>query len=156
MIDSTNSAIESGDPDEIIKSILANLTEEQKQSLIDQAVGVQSDVFSGVKKEQISGKSYIAAGIANEERPSTVNEDFTVNRTPAKEGRQPVRAKKNKWTDEGEAHRDIETPMFERTPRARKEHKMEEVECHVCGKSFKVDPKHVYGKFHRCNRCGGR
>ena len=141
MIDSTNSAIESGDPDEIIKSILANLTEEQKQSLIDQAVGVQSDVFSGVK---------------NEERPSTVNEDFTVNRTPAKEGRQPVRAKKNKWTDEGEAHRDIETPMFERTPRARKEHKMEEVECHVCGKSFKVDPKHVYGKFHRCNRCGGR
>jgi len=141
MIDSTNSAIESGDPDEIIKSILANLTEEQKQSLIDQAVGVQSDVFSGVK---------------NEERPSTVNEDFTVNRTPKQEGRQPVRAKKNKWTDEGEAHKDIETPMFERTPRARKEHKMEEVECHACGKSFKIDPKHVYGAYHRCNRCGER
>lgn len=135
MIDSAN--------DEIIKSILAGLTEEQKQNLIDQVVGVPKDKLSGEQNEQ------------SPEQKGRVNEDFTVNRTPKQEGRQPVRAKKNKWTDEGEAHKDIETPMFERTPRARKAHKMEEVECHVCGKSFKIDPKHVYGAYHRCNRCGG-
>jgi DNA-directed RNA polymerase subunit RPC12/RpoP len=126
--------------DEVIKNILANLTEEQKQSLVNQVADLQPDVPLGVK---------------NEEKSNTVNEDFTVNRTSAKEGRQPVRAKKNKWTDKGEA-RDIETPTFEKTPRVRREHKMEEVECHACGKPFKVDPKHTYGVYHRCNRCGGK
>ena len=135
MIDTTS--------DELIKSLLANLTDEQKQALVNQAIGnSQESPAIGQKNE-------------NQEHTPTVNEDFTVNRTPVKEGRQPVRAKKNKWTDEGEAHKDIDTPMFEKTPRLRKEHKMEEVECHVCGKSFKIDPKNVYGSFHRCNRCGG-
>ena len=128
--------------DELIKSILANLTDEQKQNLVDQAVGASK----GSLKEK-----------KNEERPKPVrvNEDFTVNRTTKEEGRQPVRAKKNKWTDEGEDHKAIETPMFERTPRARKPHKMQEVECHACGKSFKIDPSNTYGEYHRCNRCGG-
>jgi hypothetical protein len=135
--------------DDLIKSILENLTDAQKQNLVDQVVGNQQKVTSGEQNEE---KEQTTRGIVL----GKVNEDFTVNRTPKQEGRQPVRAKKNKWTDEGEAHRDIETPMFERTPRARKEHKMEEVECHACGKSFKIDPKHVYGAYHRCNRCGER
>ena len=140
MTDSTN--------DELIKSILANLTEEQKQNLVEQVVGNQQKVTSGEQNEE---KEQTTRGIVL----GKVNEDFTVNRNPKQEGRQPVKAKKNKWTDEGEAHKDIETPMFERTPRARKEHKMEEVECHACGKSFMIDPKNVYGAYHRCNRCGG-
>lgn len=135
MIDSAN--------DEIIKSILAGLTEEQKQNLIDQVVGAPEDKLSGEQNEQ------------SPEQKGRVNEDFTVNRDLTQKVREPVRAKKNKWTDEGEAHKDIETPMFEKTPRARKPHKMQEVECHVCGKSFKIDPSNVYGEYHRCNRCGG-
>jgi hypothetical protein len=134
MIDSAN--------DEIIKSILANLTEEQKQNLIDQVVGVPA-INSGEQNEQTP------------KQKGKVNEDFTVNRDLTQKVREPVRAKKNKWTDEGEAHKDIETPMFEKTPRARKPHKMQEVECHACGKSFKIDPSNTYGEYHRCNRCGG-
>jgi DNA-directed RNA polymerase subunit RPC12/RpoP len=135
MIDSAN--------DEIIKSILAGLTEEQKQKLIDQVVGVPEDKPSGERNEQ------------SPKQRGRVNEDFTVNRDLTQKVREPVRAKKNKWTDEGEAHKDIETPMFEKTPRARKPHKMQEVECHACGKSFKIDPSNTYGEYHRCNRCGG-
>ena len=135
MIDSTN--------DEIIKSILAGLTEEQKQNLIDQVVGVPPDTFSGKKNEQ------------NPKQIGRVNEDFTVTRDLTQKAREPVRGRKNEWTDDGE-DREISTPMFERTPRARKAHKMETVECHMCGKEFKVDPKYVYGSFHRCSRCGER
>ena len=71
------------------------------------------------------------------------------------EGVQDEPQKPRNKVNDGE-DREVSTPMFERTPRARKAHKMETVECHVCGKEFKVDPKYVYGSFHRCNRCGGR
>ena len=135
MIDSAN--------DEIIKSILAGLTEEQKQNLIDQVVGVP-----GEKNEKNpKGKDELVK--------DRVNPDFTVNRDLTEKVREPVKAKKNKWKDEGE-DQDVSTPMFEKTPRSRKAHKMESVECHMCGKEFKIDPSNTYGEFHRCNRCGGR
>jgi len=140
MTDSTN--------DELIKSIIAGLTEEQKQNLIDQVVGVPADTFSGDKNEQIPNQK-------DEVYKDRVKEDFTVNRDLTGKGRQSVRGKKNKWKDEGE-DRDVSTPMFEKTPRARRPHKMQEVECHACGKSFKIDPSNTYGEYHRCNSCGGR
>ena len=55
-----------------------------------------------------------------------------------------------------ENYRDWETPNFERTPRRRPPHKKTEVECHVCGKTFKEDPKYVHGEYYRCNRCTGK
>jgi predicted HNH restriction endonuclease len=131
--------------DSIIASILDSLTPEQKQALVDQVTGQ-------TKQPQQKNE-----GVKDEPQKPTkkVNEDFTVTRDLTQKAREPVRSKKNKWKDEGE-DKEISTPMFERTPRARKAHKMETVECHVCGKEFKVDPKYVYGSFHRCNRCGGR
>ena len=87
-----------------------------------------------------------------------VDEDFTVqNREPkSNRGRSEVKGRgKNKWKDEGEL-RDVETPDFEKTPRRRSAPNKVRVECHVCGKSFKSDPRYVYGEYHRCNKCTGR
>tara|TARA_Y100000593_G_scaffold49662_3_gene93592 strand:- start:11593 stop:12003 length:411 start_codon:yes stop_codon:yes gene_type:complete len=130
--------------DAIIAGILGSMTPEQKQNLIYQITGKPNE------PQEDEGET-------NEPRQTTsnVNEDFTVNRDLTQKAREPVKGRKNKWKDEGE-DKEISTPMFERTPRTRKAHKMETVECHVCGKEFKVDPKYIYGSFHRCNRCGGR
>lgn len=71
-----------------------------------------------------------------------------------------VRAKQNKWRDNGEARDPNFNPEdFERigrTPRTRQAPKKMELECHVCGKTFSVDKNLVYGEYVRCNRCTGR
>jgi len=89
----------------------------------------------------------------------TVGDNFIVTKTEETSSnsrrREPVRAKKNQWTDEGE-FRDIETNYGERTPRNRKPQKKVDVECSVCGRSFKTDPRYVYGEYHRCSRCVGK
>ena len=101
---------------------------------------------------------------ANQETPkkkqktsnSTVKEDFTVNRKDgARKGRNPVKAKKNQWEDTGELS-DVETPEFSRTPRNRQKPNKVAVECHVCGKSFKMSKSLIYGEFVRCNRGTGK
>jgi formylmethanofuran dehydrogenase subunit E len=85
-----------------------------------------------------------------------INEDFTVNKEKSNnKRREPVRGRENRWKDEGE-FRDIETPQVERVARNRPPPKKAEVECSVCGKPFKVDPKYIYGEYHRCNRCVGK
>jgi hypothetical protein len=91
------------------------------------------------------------------EPESKVQNDFTVSSTRNSNNRrkEPVKARKNEWVDTGE-FRDIETEYGERTPRNRKPSKKVDVECSVCGRSFKTDPKYVYGEYHRCNRCTGR
>jgi hypothetical protein len=69
--------------------------------------------------------------------------------------REPVKAKKNQWVDEGE-FKDFDTKYGERTPRNRPAPKKVDVDCSVCGRSFKVDPRYVYGEYHRCSRCAGK
>lgn len=85
------------------------------------------------------------------------SEDFRINSIKKDNHRrkEPVKARKNEWVDTGES-RDIETPYGERSPRTRQPSKKIDVECSVCGRSFKTDPKYVYGEYHRCSRCTGR
>ena len=84
-----------------------------------------------------------------------VNDDFTVSRKEQQNGRQAVRARKNRWVDDGTEHMDIETPEFKRTARNRSKPKKKRVECHVCGKTFSVNPALAFGEYHRCNKCTG-
>lgn len=84
-----------------------------------------------------------------------VNDDFTVSRKEQQNGRQVVKAKKNRWTDDGIEHMDIETPDVKRTARNRSKPKKQRVDCHVCGKSFSVNPALAFGEYHRCNKCTG-
>jgi hypothetical protein len=89
----------------------------------------------------------------------TVSDNFIVTKTEDTSSnsrrREPVRAKKNEWKDEGE-FRDIETNYGEKTPRNRQPQKKIDVECSVCGRSFKTDPRYIYGEYHRCSRCVGK
>lgn len=121
-----------------LDKILSNLSDEQKEKLVS--------LLQSSMKDNKSDES------------STVDEDFRVtkiDKTNNNRRREPVRARENQWKDEGE-FKDIETPNYEKTPRRRQPPKKVNVECSVCGKSFKEDSRFVYGEFHRCNRCIGR
>ncbi len=130
------------------------LNDEQKQALLKALVGDSPAVASvpkEVKKESIKK-------IQSSTPPASVNEDFTMFKQDSNSNtrrKEAVRARKNEWKDTGE-FREVETPQFDRTPRRRQPHKRVEVECHVCGKSFKEDPKFVHGDYYRCNRCTGK
>jgi formylmethanofuran dehydrogenase subunit E len=129
------------------------LNEDQKQALLKALVGdspAVANVPVEVKQESIKK-------IQSSTPTASVNEDFKINRQDNSNVRrkEPVKARKNEWHDTGE-FREVETPQFERTPRKRQPHKRIEIECHICGKSFKEDPKFVHGEYYRCNRCTGK
>jgi formylmethanofuran dehydrogenase subunit E len=130
------------------------LNDEQKQALLKALVGDSQTLPSvpeEVKKESIKK-------IQSSAPPASANEDFTMfkqENTSNTRRKEPVRARKNEWQDTGE-FRDVETPQFEKTPRRRQPHKRVEVECHVCGKTFKEDSRFVHGDYYRCNRCTGK
>jgi len=129
---------------------LSSLSDEQKQKLVESLLSKSPPV-----KKQDSPKKP-----QQNKKPSapsaTVGENFVVNKADSNSRRrEPVKARKNDWVDTGE-FKDIETPQGERTPRNRPSHKKIDVECSVCGRTFKTDPKYVYGEYHRCSRCTGK
>ena len=129
-------------------SFLSSLNDEQKKKLMEALLPKNDDSIKS-KKESIR-KDKPPKPVAN------VSEDFIVNKdAPNSRRREAVRARKNEWTDNGE-HRDIVTPEFEKTPRNRQAPKKVDLECDVCGRSFKEDSRFVYGERHRCSRCTGK
>lgn len=123
---------------------------------IDELLGNLSDDQKDLLRQTLNDLDQVVEEASEEEEPASVGEDFTVkNRDSNKKRRTKVKGGKNKWEDTGELSH-IETPDFERTERRRSPPKKTEVNCHVCGKTFKVSPKLVYGEYHRCNRCTGR
>ena len=126
---------------------IASLTDEQRHKFM--AVLSQNtkkpDTTEPLKKTQSLQNSV------------TVSDNFIVTKTDESNNsrrREPVRARKNEWKDEGE-FRDIETNYGEKTPRRQPQKKVD-VECSVCGRSFKIDPRYIYGEYHRCSRCVGK
>ena len=118
---------------------VGSLSPEQKKKLL-QALGAS-------ETEEIEAE-------AGEE---LVSEDFKVTRNDQTTNtrRTKVTARENKWVDTGE-FRDVETPDVARTPRRRGAPKKQDIECHVCGKTYKIDPRYTYGEYYRCNKCTGR
>ena len=89
------------------------------------------------------------------EQNIVVNEDFMVERPNNEDARRnPVKAKENTWSDEGEL-RGVETPDVERTPRARPAPVKVERVCHICGRKFMIHASLVSGEYTRCNECTG-
>ena len=129
-----------------MEKFLSSLSEEQKREL-QEALEWENEGGSIPSKDSASV-------------PPIVEADFAVkNRQVNKiKRREQVKAGKNQWIDDGE-FKNIDTPLpddFERTPRRKSPPKKTEVECHMCGKSFKQDARYAYGDFPRCNRCTGR
>lgn len=127
-----------------MNDFLSSLTPEQKKALLDALTSSQQ---SPQPKQNIEPE---------QEEPEDPKSNFIVNtKKPNNRRKEPVRARKNEWTDEGE-DRHIETKYGARTPRTREPHKKVELECSVCGRPFKADPKYVYGEYYRCNKCTGK
>lgn len=134
-----------------LDDFLLSLSEEQKQALVKALITNTS--IETTKAPEIKETKQLTTF-----KSVTVDENFKVNKTDkTTQGRrkEPVRGRENRWQDEGE-FRDVETPEFERTPRRRPAAKKVDLECHICGKTFKEDPRYVYGEFPRCNRCTGK
>ncbi|NDG28585.1 hypothetical protein EB118_00580 [bacterium] len=128
-----------------MEDFVNTLNDDQKRALL-KALNENSPTIQSVPKE------------VNEQTKKAINQNFITESKPNIQNhkrREPVKARKNEWEDTGEL-RDITTPEYERTPRRRPQQNKTEVECHVCGKSFKLDQRFVYGEYHRCNRCIGR
>ena len=133
-------------PEDMAKFV-ESLSEEQREQfeVVFKTVGESMDVE--VKQEEQKREPPV----------KTVNEDFSVSTNGNDVKRRiPVRGRKNQWVDNEDLMRDIETPEGKRTPRDRKKQSKAEVECHVCGREFKIDSNLVFGEYHRCNRCGGK
>lgn len=134
----------------IDKDLLKNLSDEQKQALLEQLMSSLSE--SSAKTEEVTEEQEAPA--------NNVNEDFRVTNSKLERGRTPVRARKNGWQDTGE----WQLPEGEeewggtrkRATRNRSKAKKVKLECSVCGKTYTENPNLVYGEYHRCNRCGGR
>jgi hypothetical protein len=128
-----------------MKDFVDTLNDSQKKALLE-ALTKNSDTTLKQIPEEVK-----------QETRSVIGEDFRVSSIKPNNSkrREPVRGRKNEWVDEGE-DRHIETKYGARTPRSRDPHKKVDVECSVCGRSFKTDPKYIYGEYHRCSKCTGR
>jgi len=144
--------------DDIVKTLLESLTDEQKAQLVQ---GLMSNMNQTVSKSPSKETQAEQEESVSSKPRSNVTEDFRVVQNEQLEKRKsPVRARKNQWVDNGE-DRDpnFDPAKFERMGKAarnRSKAKKRTIECHVCGRSFAVNPAYVYGENIRCNRCTGR
>lgn len=144
-----------------LNNFFNSLSDEQKKILAGallNSVDSQNPPLKEEKKSRARAKSKSKP----KELPSIVVDDnFTVTRAESKDSqnrrKEPVKARKNEWKDTGE-FRDADSPDYDLTPSPRKREapKKIDVDCHVCGRSFKADQRFVYGEYHRCNRCTGK
>ena len=84
--------------------------------------------------------------------------DFSIKHKKEERGKsEPVVAGQNTFVDDGTEHNDEEnvTPNVTLTPRRRKPYEPKSVNCHVCGKNYKVNPSLLSGEFYRCDSCVG-
>lgn len=142
-------------------NFIKTLSKEQKDALLA-ALSDNSEPQSSepqpVKKKAGRPKKPTAPKTVRirEDTGVVVNEDFTVTRKKTNQkNRVAVKAKPNTWEDTGES-RDVETPEYQPTKRARPKPKYVKAKCSVCNKDMKVRKDLVYGEFFRCDKCVGR
>lgn len=154
--------------DELVKALLNTMTAEQKSELLNKLM----DSLTPPSQEQTIQRSDLPtkkSRLEDQEQEETVSsqprsnitEDFRVVQNSELEKRKsPVRARKNEWVDTGEDRDpDFNPEKYERmgkTARNRGKVKKRTIECHVCGRSFSINPALVHGEYIRCNRCTGR
>lgn len=145
---------------------VGSLSDEQKQKLMEGLMEASERPPVKVKTRDLPSRKSKLEDQEQEETVSSkprsnVTEDFRVVQNEQLEKRKsPVRARKNQWVDEGEDRDpEFDPDKFERmgkTARNRSKTKKRTLECHICGRSFSVNPAYVYGENVRCNRCTGR
>lgn len=132
--------------EDILQTLLSTLTKEQKEQLVAKLI---TDV-GNLQPEQ-------------EPEPTTnpsKSNDFSTNWGKNIEGKAPVKAKSNTWSDTGESRDpDFDPSKYEAMGRATRPEasrtNMVKKTCSVCNKEFEIASSLVYGEFIRCNRCTG-
>lgn len=147
--------------DELVKALLNTMTAEQKSELLNKLMDSLAPPSQDQQIEPIQQTEPIQEEAVSSQPQSNVTEDFRVVQNEQLDKRKtPVRAKKNQWVDSGEDRDpDFDPQKYERmgkTARNRGKAKKRTIECHVCGRSFQVNPALVHGEYVRCNRCTGR
>jgi len=144
--------------EDIVKTLLESLTDEQKAQLVQ---GLMSNMNQTISKPPARETQIEQEETVSSQTRSNVTEDFRVVQNDKLEKRKtPVRARKNQWVDEGEDRDpEFDPAKFEsmgKVARNRSKVRKKTIECHVCGRSFAVNPAYIYGENIRCNRCTGR
>jgi hypothetical protein len=96
-------------------------------------------------------------------RQQVQDEDFSTDHKGKSVGgkygrKESIQVTKNQFVDDGTEAKDKTniTPDVEPVPRNRKPAKFINLECHACGKSFKVSASIARaGEYYRCDRCIG-
>ena len=132
-----------------MKDFVNTLSEEQKKALMEALANKDNPILGHIPDE---AKEKTMQAIKESDSKGTDNFIVDTKKSSNSRRKEPVKARKNEWVDTGE-FRDVETKYGDRAPRNRKPHVKVDVECSVCGRSFKTDPKYVYGEYHRCNKC---
>ena len=138
-----------------MEDFLKSLSPEQKQKMIQMLMDDTLEESEFTVSSSSDDDSDNHSDPPENKVAARVNDDFTVSRKEQQNGRQAVRARKNRWVDDGIEHMDIETPNVKRTARNRSKPGKKRVECHVCGKTFSINPALAFGEYHRCNKCTG-
>ena len=144
-----------------LNNFFNSLSDEQKKQLAGALLSSVESQNPPDKKQIKSKTKNIKKDVPKEPPQIVIDNDFTVTRAESKDSqnrrKEPVRARKNEWKDTGE-FRDVNSPDYDLTPSPRKREapKKIDVDCHVCGRSFKADQRFVFGEYHRCNRCVGK
>ena len=139
----------------MMEDFLKSLSPEQKQKMIQMLMDDTLEESEFTVSSSSDDDSDNHSDPPENKVAARVNDDFTVSRKEQQNGRQAVRARKNRWVDDGFEHMDIETPNVKRTARNRSKPGKKRVECHVCGKTFSINPALAFGEYHRCNKCTG-
>ena len=139
----------------MMEDFLKSLSPEQKQKMIQMLMDDKPEESELTVSSSSDDDSDNHSDPPENKVAARVNDDFTVSRKEQQNGRQAVRARKNRWVDDGIEHMDIETPNVKRTARNRSKPGKKRVECHVCGKTFSINPALAFGEYHRCNKCTG-
>ena len=140
--------------EDIVKTLLESLTDEQKAKLVEGLVAGMNQTVSKPPSRETEQEEAVSS---KTKQTNKVREDFTVQREDNSR-KTPVRAGKNKWVDDHEQfdNTDFDYSQLQRTPRQRKAKKRITVECSVCGKEFQKHESEMFGEYHRCNKCGKR
>ena len=153
----------------ILRAVLESMSKEQKEQLIAELIAEvgnlqpQEPTEEGVEKLKNIVASNADGGyvqivdenVIYEAQPSQSN-NFSTDWGKNIEGKRPVRAQSNTWSDTGEGKDENYDPsQYQKSPRSRPNAKKKLVEktCSVCNKKFNIDSSLVYGQFVRCDRC---
>lgn len=140
--------------DDLVAQLLATLTAEQKQDLLEKIMNKMTEDTKDASSEEEAPKPVYKRNPPSEEAKDP--NLFVMKNGPPKTKRQPVTEGKrfNKFQDSGTDHKDEAntTPNVELTERRRPGFKRVEQTCNRCSKSVEVHPQHVRD-FFVCDSC---